>query len=183
MGEQSDDLILMARIGAAHGIRGEVRVKSFTDDPLSFADYGPLFTQDRAQRFDVVRARVQKTVVITKFKGIEDRNAAEALNGTDLFVERDQLPQPEEDEFYYEDLTGAEVRDPDGSVLGKIVSVQDFGAGDLLEVRPQRGASFYIPFTREFVPVVDLDSGFVETDLPEDYLSDPKSDRPEEGSE
>jgi len=183
MGDQSDDLILMARIGAAHGIRGEVRVKSFTDDPLSFADYGPLFTKDRTQRFEVVRARVQKTVVVTKFKGLDDRNAAEALNGTDLYVQRDELPPPDEDEFYYEDLTGIEVRDLAGEMLGKIVSVHDFGAGDLLEVRPRRGASYYIPFTREFVPVVDLSNGFVEADLPEDYLSDPKSDGPDLESE
>lgn len=171
MGPDKDSLVLLARIGAAHGIRGEVRVKPFGDDPLSFADYGVLTTKDGTARFEVERARVQKTVVITKFKGIDDRNAAEALNGTDLYVARDQLPTPDEDEFYHDDLIGLELREASGRSLGRIIAVQDFGAGDLLDVRPARGPSFYVPFTRAFVPTVDLEGGFAEADLPADYFS------------
>lgn len=166
----------MARIGAAHGIRGEVRVKPFGDDPLSFADYGILTTKDGSRSFEVEKARVQKTVVITRFKGIQDRNQAEELNGVELYIDRDQLPEPEEDEFYYSDLTGLRVLDASGAELGKIVAVQDFGAGDLLEVRPARGKTYYLPFTQEFVPGIHLDEGFVTVSLPEDYFSDDPSD-------
>ncbi len=165
--------VLMARIGAAHGIRGEVRVKPFGDDPLSFTDYGVLTTRD-GKSFEVDKARVQKTVVITKFKEIRDRNQAEELNGVELFIDRDQLPAPEDDEFYYSDLNGLSVLDRAGDLLGKIVAVQDFGAGDLLEIRPKRGRTFYVPFTREFVPEISLEEGRVLLDLPEDYLSDDK---------
>lgn len=173
---KAGDKVLLARIGAAHGIRGEVRVKSFGDDPLSFTDYGVLTDVTGKQRFEVLRARVQKTVVVTQFKGITDRNQAEALNGLDLYVERDQLPETEEDEFYYSDLTGLPVEDTAGTVLGKVIAVQDFGAGDLLEVRPLRGKSFYIPFTREFVPHVSLEEGRLVVDLPEDYFSEERLD-------
>ncbi|WP_269584897.1 ribosome maturation factor RimM [Roseibium sp. Sym1] len=178
-----DQKVLMARIGAAHGIRGEVRVKPFGDDPLSFADYGILTTKDGKRSFEVEKARVQKTVVVTRFKGITDRNQAEELNGTELYVSRDQLPEPDEDEFYYSDLNGLDVIDQGGDTLGKIVAVQDFGAGDLLEIRPKRGRTFYIPFTKEFVPEISLDEGLVRADLPEDYFSEgapePSEDAPD----
>ncbi|MEJ8474926.1 ribosome maturation factor RimM [Roseibium algae] len=176
MGDVDKDMVLMARIGAAHGIRGEVRVKPFGDDPLSFTDYGILTTKDGLRSFEVVRARVQKTVAVTQFKGISDRNQAEALNGLDLYVPRDQLPETEEDEFYYSDLTDLPVQDMSGRELGKVISVQDFGAGDLLEVRPLLGKTFYIPFTKAIVPVIDLDAGMVTVDLPEDYFSEERLD-------
>jgi len=172
MAKPASDLVLMARIGAAHGIRGEVRVKSFTDDPLAFADYGPLVTSDGSRSFEVDKARVQKTVVVTRFSQVSNRNQAEELNGLELFVHRDQLPEPDEEEFYYTDLSGLRVQDPDGKDLGEIAAVQDFGAGDLLEVRPARGKTFYVPFTREFVPEVNLDGGYVRADLPADYFED-----------
>ncbi|TYC53997.1 ribosome maturation factor RimM [Rhodobacterales bacterium] len=175
--------VLMARIGAAHGIRGEVRVKPFGDDPLSFGDYGVLTTKDGSRSFEVEKARVQKTVVITRFKGISDRNQAEELNGVELYIDRDQLPEPEDDEFYYSDLTGLRVLDTSGEVLGKIVAVQDFGAGDLLEVRPVRGKTFYVPFTQEFIPTINIVEGFVSADLPDDYFSDERVDSSEDAVE
>lgn len=172
------DLVLMARIGAAHGIRGEVRVKPFGDDPLSFTDYGSLQTAD-GRKFKVTNARVQKTVVVTKFKGVNDRNAAEALNGVELYIPRERLPEPEEDEFYHTDLIGLSAVDPKGTKLGTIITVQDFGAGDLLEIRPPADRSFYVSFTREFVPAVDLEAGLVTVDLPDDYLR--TTDKPDDG--
>ncbi|MHA7775659.1 ribosome maturation factor RimM [Roseibium sp. M-1] len=181
MTSSDDQKVLMARIGAAHGIRGEVRVKPYGDDPLSFADYGSLTTKDGKRVFEVEKARVQKTVVVTKFKGITDRNQAEALNGVDLYIDRDQLPEPDEDEFYYSDLTGLAVLDQSGQTLGAVIAVQDFGAGDLLEVRPKRGRSFYVPFTKEFVPEISLEEGLVRVDLPEDYFSE-GTPEPSEGS-
>ncbi|MEO9527105.1 ribosome maturation factor RimM [Roseibium sp.] len=181
MTSSDDRKVLMARIGAAHGIRGEVRVKPFGSDPLSFADYGTLVTKDGSRSFEVEKARVQKAVVITRFKGLTDRNQAEELNGVELYISRDQLPEPEEDEFYYSDLTGLAVIDQGGETLGKIAAVQDFGAGDLLEVRPQRGNTFYIPFTKDFVPEISLAEGQVRVDLPEDYFSE-GAPEPSEGA-
>jgi len=172
MSSEETQKVLMAKIGAAHGIRGEVRVKPFGDDPLSFTDYGVLTTKDGKLSFEVVSARVQKTVVITKFKQVTDRNRAEELNGVELYIDRGQLPDTEDDEFYYSDLNGLEVKDTAGDLLGKIVAVQDFGAGDLLEIRPKRGKTFYIPFTRDFVPEIDIKAGYVTADIPEDYLSE-----------
>jgi len=174
MSSSDSQKILLAKIGAAHGIRGEVRVKPFGDDPLSFTDYGVLTTKDGKRLFEVEKARVQKTVVITKFKGIGDRNQAEDLNGIELYVERDQFPDPDEDEFYYSDLAGLKVLDRAGEKLGSVVAVQDFGAGDLLEIRPARGKTFYVPFTRDFVPEISLEEGRVTVDLPDDYLSEEK---------
>ncbi|WP_298964005.1 ribosome maturation factor RimM [uncultured Roseibium sp.] len=181
MTSSEDQKILLAKIGAAHGIRGEVRVKPFGDDPLSFTDYGVLTTKDGKRSFEVKNARVQKTVVITSFKGVTDRNQAEELNGVELYVDRDQLPETDDDEFYYSDLNGSTVLDQDGEVLGKIVAVQDFGAGDLLEIRPKRGRTFYVPFTREFVPEIDLANDRVRVDLPEDYFSE-GTPEPSEGA-
>ena len=174
MSSKDGQKVLMAKIGAAHGICGEVRVKPFGDDPLSFTDYGVLTTKDGKRSFEVERARVQKTVVVTKFKEIRDRNQAEDLNGVELFIDRDQLPEPEDDEFYYSDLNGLNVEDRSGELMGKIVAVQDFGAGDLLEIRPKRGRTFYVPFTKEFVPEIKLADGVVTVELPEGYLSEDK---------
>lgn len=181
MTSSEDQKILLAKIGAAHGIRGEVRVKPFGDDPLSFTDYGVLTTKDGKRSFEVKKARVQKTVVITSFKGVTDRNQAEALNGVELYVDRDQLPETDDDEFYYSDLNGLTVLDQGDEVLGKIVAVQDFGAGDLLEIRPKRGRTFYVPFTKDFVPEIDLTNGKVLLDLPEDYFSE-GTPEPSEGA-
>jgi len=101
--------VLMGKIGAAHGIRGEVRVKSFTDDPMALGDYGSLYSSD-GRKFKITNLRFSKTVVVTKFKGINSRNDAEALNGTELFIDRSNLPDDtEEDEFYVTDLIGAAV--------------------------------------------------------------------------
>jgi 16S rRNA processing protein RimM len=175
-----DERILMARIGAAHGIRGEVRVKPFGDDPLSFTDYGPLETADGKRRLTVSAARVQKNMVITRFKGVDDRNAAEALNGLDLYIPRSALPElDEDDDFYHADLLGLRALSADGEALGKVVAVPDFGAGTLLEIRPDIGASFFVPFTRDAVPQVDLAEGRVTVVRPPDY-EDEDGDRGED---
>lgn len=155
--------VLMAVIGAAHGVSGEVRVKSFTQDPLSLGDYGPLSAAD-GRAFTVSSIRPAKTVVVVRFREIGDRTAAEALSGTELFVPRARLPADlEEDEFYYADLVGLEARTPDGVVLGRIVAVHDFGAGEVIEVKGGKGVSM-IPFTRVAVPKVALAEGHVLID-------------------
>lgn len=165
--------IAIARFGAAHGIRGEVRVKPYGDDPLALSSYGPLETRDGTVRYEIVSLRPQKSMVIARVKGIDNRNAAEALNGVELYVSRDRLPEPEdEDEFYHADLIGMTAVTPHDAVLGKIAGVPNFGAGDLLEIRPKDGASFYVPFTRAFVPQIEVRERRVVVELPDNYFSD-----------
>ena len=131
------DLIVMARIGAAHGIRGQVRVKSFAADPASLRAFGPL--QDwQGRRFEIASLRPLKDdMLVVGFKGIDDRNAAETLNGVELLVARDALPAADEDEFYYADLIGLEAVDAEGAALGAVVAVLNHGAGDIIEIGTQ----------------------------------------------
>mgnify|MGYP001174110437 CR=1 FL=1 len=150
--------VLVAEIGAAHGIRGELRVKPHTADPEAIADYGPL-QDETGRRFVVRKLRPAKEVVIVVFEGIADRTTAEALTGTRLYVDRSALPEPEDDEFYHADLIGLAVVTSEGEIIGEIVTVQNFGADDLLEVRRPGKATVFVPFTREVVPTVDLASG------------------------
>ncbi|MFU0506187.1 ribosome maturation factor RimM [Pseudaminobacter sp. NGMCC 1.201702] len=156
--------IQMAVIGAAHGIRGELRVKTFTGDPLALGDYGPLFSRD-GRAFEVVDIRPANTVVVVRFKGVDDRNAAEALSGTELFIARSALPDDgDEDDYYQADLIGLQVRDEIGGVLGKVTAVQNFGGGDILEITHAGRKGVLIPFTRAAVPEVDVAGGFVRID-------------------
>ena len=162
--------VLLAQIGAPHGIAGEVRIKSFTSDPLSLKEYGSLIT-DEGTRLKITRAREAKNVIIVKFKGINSRTDAEGLNGTRLYVDRSNLPDDlEEDEFYVTDLIGMAVVDQDGQTLGTIHAVPDFGAGDLLEISPaaNKGSqNWFLEFTRANVPLVDLANGIVTVHPPE----------------
>ena len=152
--------VLLATIGGAHGIKGEVRVKSFTADPEDVGAYGPLFDA-KGGRYTVKSARFQKSVVIVRFAEIPDRNAAERLNGIDLFVDRSKLPEEGEDEFYQADLVGLVARTAEGEVIGEIVAFHDFGGGDILEIAREGAASIMIPFTSEAVPEVDFDLGHI----------------------
>lgn len=160
--------ILVGQIGAAHGIRGDVRVKSFTEPPEAIADYGPLASEDAAFALTVERLRPADTVLIVKFREVADRNRAEELNGTRLFVDRDALPAPEDEEtFYQADLIGLRAEGADGTLYGTILAVPDFGAGDLLEIQPAAGSTVYLPFTKAFAPVVDVAGGRVVIEPPE----------------
>ncbi|MBB6355653.1 ribosome maturation factor RimM [Aminobacter aganoensis] len=156
--------IQMAVIGAAHGIKGELRVKTFTGDPLALADYGPLYAKD-GRAFEIAAIRPANEVVVVRFKGVNDRNAAEALTNTELFVDRSALPDDgEEGEFYHTDLVGLVVRDETGEPVGKVFAVQNFGGGDILEIQYQDRKGVLIPFTQAAVPVVDIAGGFVAID-------------------
>ncbi len=155
--------VLLAIVGAAHGIKGEVRVKTFTGDPLALADYGPLRAKD-GRGFEIVDLRPAKTVVVVRFKGINDRNQAEALNGLELFADRETLQPEEEGEFFHTDLVGLAVRDDAGATLGKVTAVQNFGGGDILELKLAGGKEALIPFTHAAVPDVDIAGGFVRVD-------------------
>lgn len=156
--------VQMAVIGAAHGIKGELRVKTFTGEPLALADYGPLYAKD-GRAFQIIDIRPANTVVVVRFKGIADRNAAETLAGTELFVDRSMLPDDgEEDEFYHADLVGLEVRDDKDAVIGKVVAVHNFGGGDILDVTLGGRKGVLIPFTQAAVPQVAVAEGFVRVD-------------------
>ncbi len=151
--------VLLAVVGGAHGIRGECRVKSFTDVPEDFARYGPLF-DEKGNRYTVKAARPQKNMLLVRFAEVQDRNQAERLNGTELFVDRAALPETEEDdEFYLEDLEGLEARSVTGETIGRVVAVYNFGAGDILEIAPKKGATVMIPFSEAAVPELDLEAG------------------------
>ena len=150
--------ILLARIGAPHGVRGEVRVKSFGEEPEALKRYSPLAAGD-GRLFHVERLRPAKEVLVVKFRGVDDRDAAEALNGVELYVDRSRLPAAEEDEFYHADLIGLAAFSEAGEALGTVIAVHDFGAGDILEIAPSRGTSLLFPFTRSTVPLVDIGAG------------------------
>jgi 16S rRNA processing protein RimM len=169
----------MAVIGAAHGIRGEVRVKTFTADPPALGDYGLLFARD-GRVFEVVGIRPQGTVVIVRFKGVGDRNAAEALNGTELFVDRGALPaELEEEEFYHADLVGMTVLDENGQEIGRVSAVQNYGAGDILEIKGPRLDAALVPFTKAAVPAVDVAARRIRIDTAAAGLAEEEDDRPD----
>ena len=152
--------LLRAVNGLNPVVRGEVRVKTFTEDPLGLGDYGFLYAAD-GRKFEILEIRDGKTVAIVRFRGINDRNAAEVLNGTELFVDRDALPDDdlEEDEFYYTDLEGLEVYDAENNHYGAVTAVYDFGAGDLLELKGPGKRPVLIPFSEAAVLEIDLEGG------------------------
>lgn len=159
-----DNPVQLAVIGAAHGIKGEVRVKTYTGDPMDLGSYGLLY--DAAGKdYEIVSIRPAKTVVVVRFAGVDDRNAAEALNGTELYVDHAQLPQDlEEDEFYYTDLIGLTVRDSDGATYGKVSAVFNFGGGDVLEIKEGGKKPVLIPFTKVSVPQILMADGAIVID-------------------
>jgi 16S rRNA processing protein RimM len=162
-------MVRVGRIGAAHGIAGAVRVKAFTARPESLGDYGPLSAADGRQ-FRVRTLRPAGSVVVVHFEGLGDRNAAEALNGTDLFVPRDRLPAPDDGEYYHADLIGLEAASSDGKTIGTVVGVENYGAGDLIEIARANGANVLVPFTRAIVPQIDLSAGRLIVDPPAGLL-------------
>ena len=151
------DRIRLGHISGAQGIRGEVVIKSFTDDPADIAAYGPLSSEEGTRTYEITVVRVAKKGVIARVAGVTDRNGAEALKGTKLFVDRDKLPEAEPGEYYHADLIGLEAVAEDGKTVGEIVAVQNFGAGDLLEIRltGQRRTEF-VPFNEDFVPELNI---------------------------
>lgn len=164
--------VLLGEIGAPHGVRGELRVKSFTADPLAIAGYGEL-ADDSGRVFTItaIRATKGEGMVIARFAGVADRNAAERLTHTKLYVERAALPGTDDDEFYYSDLEGLRAELADGSLFGDVVAVHDFGAGVILEIRPVNAASLYVPFTRAAVPLIDIAGGRLVLDPPDGLLT------------
>lgn len=152
------NLILVAQVAGGFGVKGEVRVTAWTADPMALLDYGPLLRADGSIGLTLTSGRPEKTAIVGRAKEIATREQADALRGLKLFVPRDRLPPPDdEDEFYLTDLIGLAARDADDRVIGTVKSVPNFGAGDMLEIAPSEGGpTWYLPFTREAVPEVRL---------------------------
>ena len=161
--------VCVAQIGGAHGLRGEVKLKSFTGDPMAVSEYGTLTTEDGAASFEIEALRPAKGHLVARFRGIEDRGAAERLANVRLFVPRERLPPLEADEFYHADLIGLCAVKADGTEVGTVVAVHDFGAGDILELAPRGAATtIMVPFTAAFVPSVDIARGRIVVAPPHD---------------
>jgi 16S rRNA processing protein RimM len=156
---QDDRLVLVAKVAGAFGVRGEIRLSTFTDAPLAVVNYRDLLRKDGAPGLTMIAGRSTKGGIIARAKEVETKEQADRLRGLELFVPRSQLPPPDEEEYYLTDLIGLDVISPEGEMLGKVKAVQDFGAGDLIEVQPATGKSWYLPFTKELVPEVDLAGG------------------------
>jgi len=164
MEKSKNNLVRLATIAAAHGIKGDVKLMVFTADPLGLSSYGTVFDEN-GRSFKIEHIRKAGNAIIVHFSGIDDRNSAEALNGKALYVDRQQLPDDlEEDEFYQTDLIGLRVRDETGQVIGKVNAVFDFGGGDILELKIEGEGLKLIPFSKAAVPEIDIGEGFISID-------------------
>lgn len=158
--------ILVGAIAGAHGVRGQVRIKSFTDDPAAVAAYGPVSDESGQKHFDLVVTGQTKGGVIARIDGIADRTAAEALRGLRLYVQRTALPATSADEYYRVDLIGLTAELADGTFYGRITNVDDYGAGDILEIARADGTTELLPFSGRIVPKVDIAARRVVVDPP-----------------
>lgn len=171
--------LLVGAIAAPHGVRGLVKVKSFTAEPADIAAYGPLSDETGRRRLTLqVMSAASGGSLICRVDGVADRDAAEALRGLRLYVDRAALPAPAAaEEYYHADLIGLAAALPDGTVFGRVVAVQNFGAGDLLEIERESGTPRLVdlPFTRAVVPVVDIAGGRLVVDPPAELLEPPSA--------
>jgi 16S rRNA processing protein RimM len=167
--------VRVGKIGAAHGVRGEVRVFVYTEDPLAIRDYGALEDEAGVRKFEIASAREGNGHLVVRFKGIDDRNEAEKLTHVQLFVPRERLPEQDSEKFYHADLIGLRVETRNGETLGEVIAVPNYGASDLLEIRPaQVGQTLLIPFIDEFVPEVDVAGGRIVVDPPAGLFEEEK---------
>jgi len=164
-----DRRILLGRIAGPHGIRGDVVIETYTGEPQDIAAYGPLNTEEGTRQLHISVVRVTPKGVIARVAGVGDRTAAETLKGLKLYVDRDRLPAAKKDEFYQTDLVGLKADDRDGQHIGIVAAVQNYGAGDLLEIRLEgKSKTELVPFTDAFVPLVDIAGGRVIVAMPSD---------------
>ena len=169
MAEGADARVCLGAIAGAHGVRGLVKIKSFTQDPADLIAYGPLADESGRRRFEIAVTGRAKGLLVARIAGVEDRDAAQALRGVRLTIARAALPEPEDAEDYYQaDLIGLAAEDPQGRPLGTVTAVENYGAGDFLEIARAEGAPLLVPFTKVVVPLIDLDGGRVVVALPEE---------------
>ncbi len=164
----SDELICVGAISGSYGVNGEVRIKSFCAQPDDIETYSPLTSEDGQRSFTLALIRPITNGFVARIAEVATKEQGDRLKGTQLFARRDQLPGLPDDEYYYSDLTGLDVFDTGGTALGRVKSVQNHGAGDLLEVQlPEQSTTVLLPFTRAVVPTVDLAAGRIVADPPE----------------
>jgi 16S rRNA processing protein RimM len=162
----ADERICVGVLAGAHGVRGLVRLKSFTERPEDIISYGPLTDASGQRCFEISLNGRARDALLARIAGVNDRDQAEALRGTRLYVTRAGLPEPAADEFYHADLIGLRAEAPDGSVLGRVCAVHTFGGGDVLEIAPETGETILVPFTRQAVPAIEPAAGRLVVDLP-----------------
>ena len=168
----------MGRFGAPHGVRGELRLQSFTGDPLAIADYGPLTDKSGKKTFTLLNLRPQgKDMLVVRLKDVDDRDSAQALNGVELYLARDKLPAPDPEEFYLADLEGLRAETATGEPIGRVVALRNFGAGDILEIAPAAGGdTLMYPFTKAVAPIIDLAGGRIVVEPPTETEGENKND-------
>ena len=166
-------LICVGLITGAHGIKGDVKVKSFTEEPENLGKFGILTDKTGKKNFDIKVKHRTKEHLIVQFTSINDRNEAEALKGQNLFIFDSALPPTNDEEFYYAQLIGLKVQKMNGNEFGVVAGVQNFGAGDILEILSSNQEEFFIPFTKESVPIIDINDGFIAINPPEGLLELP----------
>jgi 16S rRNA processing protein RimM len=162
---QKPNLVLVAQIGVAHGVQGEFKLLSHMDDPVSVLEFNPLLDEYGKPALSITAARAHKGALLVRAEEVPDRTAADKVKGLKLYVDRADLPETDEDEYYITDLIGLSVVDVAGQPVGKVANVDNFGAGDLLDIKPLEGANFYVLFTSENVPDVSIAVGRVVVDL------------------
>ena len=163
----SQDRVLLGVVAAPHGVRGLVRIKSFTEDPMAVATYGPLSDESGKKEYRVETLSAARGAVLARIEGVADRTAAEALRGLRLYVERKRLPEAGEREWYEADLIGLKAVGTDGRDWGKVIAFHDFGAGSMMEV----SGGVMLPFTDEMVPEIDVEGGKIVIDPPAGLLA------------
>ena len=166
----SDKTICIAEVMTAHGVRGLVKLRCHLEDPQDLKNYSPLFDA-KGKTYDVVLKNPIKHDWIAEIKGITDRNVAEKLRGLKLYIPRDALPETEDDEFYYEDLIGCKTISVDGVENGTVIGVDNFGAGDLLEIKPLSGSSYYLPIVEPYVQTIDIDARTIVIEPAEEFMN------------
>ena len=168
--------VCVARIGAAHGVRGAVKLWTFTEDPLAVTRYGALSTKDGTRQFEVTHAREAKGFLVATLKDVTTRNEAERLNGVELYIAREKLPATEADEYYHADLIGLAAVTTADAPLGRVIAIHNFGAGDIIEIAPPSGGTMLLPFSNAVVPTVDIKGGRVLIELPQEIEGDDPDD-------
>ena len=177
MAPEGRGLILVAQAAGAFGVKGDLKITAYTEDPAALLRYRTLLREDGAIALTLTGGRVANGALIARALEVETREQAQGLRGLRLYIPRDILPDPEEDEYYLTDLIGLAVRSPSGEDLGRVHDVRNFGAGDLLEISPADGApSWWTPFTREVVPHVRIADGLVIVDRPPETDATPEAE-------
>jgi 16S rRNA processing protein RimM len=171
-------IICVARIGAAHGVRGAVKLWTFTEDPLAVKRYGVLSTKDGVRQFELTSVREAKGHLVATLKGITTREQAERLSGIELYVAREKLPATGDNEYYHADLIGLAAVTAEGRPIGRVAAIHNFGAGDIIEIAPPEGATMLLPFSNAVVPTVDLAGGRMVIEMPGESEGDEREENP-----